>query len=97
MVAGGNLDWIAAGMLPDDFIAQVDATEVGKLTEPFHASTGWHIVEVLDRRVQDVTEDNKRYQAQQILRERKFESELENWLTEIRDTNFIDIKEDALD
>ena len=74
-----------------------DATEVGKLTEPFHASTGWHIVEVLDRRVQDVTEDNKRYQAQQILRERKFESELENWLTEIRDTNFIDIKEDALD
>ena len=47
----------------------------------------------LDRRVQDVTEDNKRFQAQQILRQRKFENELENWLTEIRDEAYIDIKE----
>lgn len=97
MVAGGSLDWINDGMLPEDFMARVNATPVGELTAPFRASTGFHILEVLDRRVQDVTEDNKRFQAQQILRERKFESELENWLTEIRDTNFIDIKEDALD
>jgi peptidyl-prolyl cis-trans isomerase SurA len=46
--------------------------------------------------MQDVTEQNKRYQAEQILRERKFENELQNWLTEIRDTNYIDVKDENL-
>ncbi len=93
MVAGGNLDWISRGQLPDDFMEKVETTPVGTLTEPFKVSTGWHVIEVLDRRVQDVTEENKRFQAERILRERKFATELENWLTEIRDTHYIDIKE----
>jgi peptidyl-prolyl cis-trans isomerase SurA len=93
MVAGGDLDWIADGMLPPDFMDIVNNTAVGTLTEPFHVSTGWHIIEVLDRRVQDVTEESKRFQAENILRQRKFESELENWLAEMRDTHYIDIKE----
>lgn len=93
MVAGGNLEWIADGMLPPDFMDVVKETPVGTMTEPFRASTGWHILEVLDRRVQDVTEENKRFQAERILRERKFESELQNWLTEMRDTHYIDIKD----
>ena len=53
----------------------------------------WMILEVLDRRIEDVTEENKRFQAENILRQRKFENELEDWLTEIRDTSYIDIKE----
>jgi peptidyl-prolyl cis-trans isomerase SurA len=93
IVAGGNLNWINDGMLPPDFMAVVHATPVGEMTAPFKVSTGWHIIEVLERRVEDVTEDNKRFQAQQILRERKFETELENWLTRIRDTSYIDIKD----
>lgn len=93
MVSGGNLDWINDGVLPADFMAVVHDTPTGSLTPPFRVSTGWHIIEVLDRRVQDVTEENKRFQAERILRDRKFENELQNWLTEIRDTNYIDIKE----
>jgi peptidyl-prolyl cis-trans isomerase SurA len=93
MVAGGDLDWIADGMLPPDFMAVVNETPVGTMTEPFHVSTGWHIIEVLDRRVQDVTEESKRFQAENILRQRKFESELQNWLAELRDTHYVDIKE----
>lgn len=96
MVAGGSLDWINDGMVPDDFMAVVHKTPVGTLTEPFRVSTGWHIIEVLDRRVQDVTEQNKRKQAEMLLRERKFDNELQNWLTEIHDTNYIDVKPDAL-
>jgi len=93
MVSGGNLDWINDGMLPEDFMAQVNAAPLNEIQPPFRASTGWHIIEVMERRLQDVTEDNKRFQAERILRERKFENELENWLTELRDTHYIDIKE----
>jgi peptidyl-prolyl cis-trans isomerase SurA len=93
MVSGGNLDWINDGVLPDDFMAVVHATPIGTLTKPFRVATGWHILEVLEHRVEDVTEDNKRFRAEQILRERKFENELQNWLTEIRATNHIKIIE----
>ncbi|MDT8398046.1 MAG: peptidylprolyl isomerase [Pseudomonadales bacterium] len=95
MVAGGDLDWVSPGQVPQDFMAAVNNTEIGVITKPFRVQTGWHIVEVLERRKQDVTEENKRYQAQQILRQRKYDMELENWLTEIRDTAFIDIKESS--
>lgn len=93
IVAGGDLDWVQDTQLPADYMAVVHATEIGEMSEPFRVESGWHIIEVLERRVEDVTEDNKRYQAQMILRERKFENELQNWLTEIRDMAYIDIKE----
>jgi len=96
MVSGGDLDWIDEGMLPPDFMDKVRATEVGTMSEPFRATTGWHIIEVLERRVEDVTEENKRFQAQRILRERKFENERQNWLTEIRDTSHVEILDPEL-
>ncbi len=80
-------------MVPPDFMKVVHETATGDMSAPFRAQTGWHIIEVLDRRIQDVTEENKRFQAENILRERKFENELEDWLAEIRDTSYIDIKE----
>jgi peptidyl-prolyl cis-trans isomerase SurA len=94
MVAGGDLGWVSPGQYPGDFMSVVDNAELGVILEPFRAQTGWHIVEVHERRKQDVTEENKRYQATQILRQRKFEMELENWLTEIRDRAYVDIKLD---
>lgn len=93
MVSGGDLDWISDGMFPPDFMQKVRETPVGTMTEPFRVSSGWHILEVRDHRIQDVTEENKRLQAERILRNRKFENELENWLTEIRDTSYVDIKD----
>jgi peptidyl-prolyl cis-trans isomerase SurA len=92
MVSGGELEWINDGMLPPDFMQKVHETPPGTMTEPFHVSSGWHILQVEDHRVQDVTEDNKRAQAERILRNRKFDNELENWLTEIRDTSYVDVK-----
>jgi peptidyl-prolyl cis-trans isomerase SurA len=93
IVSGGNLGWVYKSMAPDDFMAVVDATPIGEMSAPFRATTGWHIVEVLDRRVEDMTNENQQFQAEKLLRQRKFENELENWLAEIRDTSYIDIKE----
>lgn len=93
MVSGGDLDWISDDQLPPDFMAKVREAELGTVSEPFRVSTGWHIIEVSERRMQDMSEDNKRVQAMRILRDRKFENELENWLTEIRDTSHVEIFE----
>lgn len=94
IVAGGDLDWITFGQFPPEFLAVVQDLEVGEMSAPVHLQDGWHIIELLDKRRQDMTDENMRYQAEQILRKRKFENERENWLTEIRDTAYVDIKVD---
>ena len=92
IVAGGDVDWITFGQFPPDFLAVVQKLEPGQMSEPVHLQSGWHIIELLDKRMQDMTEENMRYQAEQILRQRKFENERENWQTELRDTAYVDIK-----
>jgi peptidyl-prolyl cis-trans isomerase SurA len=94
MVSGGDLDWITFGQLPPDFLAAVQRLEPGQMSEPVRLQNGWHIIELLETRIEDVTQENMRYQAEQLLRQRKFENELENWLTEMRDTAYVDIKID---
>jgi peptidyl-prolyl cis-trans isomerase SurA len=94
MVSGGDLGWITEGQLPPQFEATIAQLEIEELSQPFQIGEDWHIAQVMDRRIEDVTEENARFQAEQILRERKFDNELENWLTEIRDTAYIDIRLD---
>ncbi|MDC1529711.1 peptidylprolyl isomerase [Gammaproteobacteria bacterium] len=94
IVAGGDLDWITFGQFPPEFLAVIQSLEVGEMSEPVRLESGWHIMELMDTRIEDMTDENMRFQAQQILRQRKFENELENWLTELRDTAYVDIKMD---
>lgn len=91
IVSGGDLEWVSEGQLPPDYMEFIDTQPLNQLSEPFHSDAGWHIVEVLERRERDVTEENKRYRAEQILRERKYDMELENWLTELRDTTYVNV------
>ncbi len=91
MVSGGDLGWMTEGQLPPVFEETIAELEIGELSEPFANGESWHIAQLMDRRVEDVTEENARFQAEQILRDRKYDNELENWLTEIRDTAYVDI------
>ena len=91
MVAGGDLDWVSEGGLPREFEIVVDQLEENKLSEPFETATGWQIAEVLGRRVTDLSVEYSRSQAEQTLRNRKFDLELQNWLIEIREEAFVEL------
>ena len=90
VVAGGDMDWINEGQMPPDMEAVIDALELEELSEPFRSSTGWHIVEVIERRVTDFSTIYSRNQAENSLRNRKFDLELQNWLIEIREEAFVE-------
>jgi len=90
VVAGGDVDWVNEGQLPLDMEATVDSIEIGVLSEPFRSSNGWHILEVLDRRVSDLSRIYSRNQAASALRNRKYDLELQNWLIEIREEAFVE-------
>lgn len=92
MLNGGDLGWSLPGQFVPEFENVMNATEVGHISHPVRSVHGWHIIYVEDRRNQDMSEEVKRSQARNLLRNRRFEEELPVWLQEIRDEAFVDIK-----
>ena len=90
---GGSLGWIQDGQMVPVFEQTVNATPVGELSEPFRSQFGWHILQVEDRRTQDVGEKVIENQARNSIRKRRFNEELENWLRELHSQAYIEIKE----
>lgn len=90
VVAGGDLDWINDVALPIEMSQAIEGLEIGDVTEPFRTGAGWHIVELVDKQIADLSEDFSRNQAENALRGRKFDLELQNWLIEIRDKAFVE-------
>lgn len=91
-VDGGDLDWVSPGQMVPEFEQMMNKTPVGQISEPFRSNFGWHIVQVLEKREQDVGAEMLSNQARQILFKRKFEEELSSWLLEIKGESYIEIK-----
>ena len=91
-LSGGDLGWSMPGQMVPAFEAVMDASDIGALSEPFRSQFGWHVLEVLDRREQDMSEEVKLRQAMRILRERRFDEELEARFTEIREEAYVELK-----
>ncbi|CUS48265.1 MAG: peptidyl-prolyl cis-trans isomerase SurA [Idiomarinaceae bacterium HL-53] len=89
---GGDLGFADPSVFVPEFKQRIETMETGVISEPFRTTHGWHIVEVLDRRVQDVTEQRIRERAQQLLYSRKFSEELNIWLQEMRDDAYVEFK-----
>ena len=89
---GGDLGWAT----PDQFVGQfgevMQATEIGDISEPFLTQFGWHILQVLDRREEDMSEEARENMAVEILHKRRFEEEQQEWLKEIRDEAFVEVR-----
>ena len=65
---------------------------LGQLSKPFQTQYGWHVLEVLGRRSTDSTEQAREQQAMNVLRNRKYDEELQSWLRQIRDEAYVEIK-----
>jgi peptidyl-prolyl cis-trans isomerase SurA len=93
---GGNLGWVNPGVMVPEFEEKMTSTPVGKYSQPFQTQFGWHILEVTDTRQQDMTKEYQKNMARQILGERQFNAELDNWLREVRNNAYVDIKDPYL-
>ncbi len=96
-LAAGDLGWSMSESFIPEFAETMDATEVGARSAPFESQYGWQILEVLDRREQDMSDEFRRGVAMQSLRNRRYDEELEAWLRMIRDEAFVEIKIGAQD
>ena len=89
---GGDLGWTAPGKLVPAFEAVMDISAVDEISPPFESPFGWHIVQVLERRETDFSNQRASEQARLAIAESKFDDELNNWLQQLRDDSFVEIK-----
>lgn len=89
---GGDLGWTGPGTFVPEFEKQLEGLSENEITEPFQTKYGWHIVQLLGRRMHDATEDVRRHTAFAELREAKAEEETELWLRRLRDEAFVEYR-----
>jgi peptidyl-prolyl cis-trans isomerase SurA len=87
---GGDLGWSGPGTFAPEFQATADSIKENVLSEPFRTRFGWHILEVLGRRVQDTTAEVQRQQAAFAIRNSKLGEETELWMRRLRDQAFVE-------
>jgi peptidyl-prolyl cis-trans isomerase SurA len=90
---GGDLNWIDPQSLVPEFREVMAQTPVDTVSRPFQTQFGWHILEVLGRRATDATQQAREQQALNVLRNRKYDEELQTWLRQIRDEAYVEIKQ----
>ena len=89
---GGDLNWIDPNALVPEFRAVMAQTESGEVSKPFKSAFGWHVLQVMGRRATDGSEQFRKQQALSVLRNRKYEDELQAWLRQIRDEAYVESK-----
>ena len=89
---GGDLGWAGPGTFVPEFEKQIESLQENEITQPFKTQYGWHIVQLLGRRMHDATEDVRRQRAFAELRESKAEEETELWLRRLRDEAFVEYR-----
>ncbi|MBK1680645.1 peptidylprolyl isomerase [Rhodocyclus tenuis] len=89
---GGDLGWIYPGDTVPEFERAMNELAPGQLSQPVQSPFGFHLIEVQERRVQDVSSDRQRMAARQALRERKFDEAYQDWLRQARDRAYVELR-----
>ena len=89
---GGDLGWLSPGDTVPEFERAMDALKPGEVSEPIQSPFGWHLIQVLERRNQDITQERRRFEARQAIRARKAEEAFEDWVRQIRDRAYVEYR-----
>ncbi len=88
---GGNLGWNEADVYVPAFRDTLNRLALDEISEPFRTEHGWHIAQLLDRRVVDATADRKRNQVYRMIFNRRFNEESTSFIRELRDDAYIEV------
>jgi peptidyl-prolyl cis-trans isomerase SurA len=91
---GGDLGWVYPGDTVPAFETAMNGLKINEISEPVQSPFGWHLIQVLERRTEESSIERKRMEARQIIRERKSEEALQEWLRQLRDRTYVEYRLD---
>ena len=89
---GGELGLLYPGDTVPEFERAMNELPVNKVSEPVRSPFGWHLIEVLERRKADMSDDRKRAEVRRILRERKSDEAFNEWVRQLRDRAYVEFR-----
>jgi len=89
---GGDLGWVNPGDTVPAFEKAMNALKPGEISEPVRSPFGFHLIQVLERRKQDMTKEAARLKARQEIRARKSEEAYQDWVRELRDRAYVELR-----
>ncbi len=89
---GGDLGWLYPSDTVPEFEKAMDALKIGEISEPVRSPFGWHLIEVQERRVQDVSDERRRIAAKNALRARKADESYQDWIRQLRDRAYVELR-----
>lgn len=92
--SGGDLGWLSPGDTVPAFEQAMNKLTPGQVSEPVQSQFGWHLIQVIERRSQDISLDRRRQSARQAIRTRKSDVVVQEWLRQLRDQAYIELRLD---
>ncbi|MDC1297927.1 peptidylprolyl isomerase, partial [Pseudomonadales bacterium] len=89
---GGDLGWSNGDEFVGPFEKAISETQVNEVSPVFRSEFGFHFLEVTGRRIEDFSQTFKRNQVGNYLRNQSFDEEVDNWVREIREDAFVEIR-----
>ena len=89
---GGDLGWVSPGTTLPIFENTYELLDINEISEPINTTLGWHIIQVTDRRENDLTDESIKYSARIQLVNQKTELIFKDWIKQLRDQSFVDIR-----
>ena len=91
---GGDLGTLYTGDTVPEFEKAMNALQPGEISQPVQTPFGFHLIEVVERKKQDVAQDRLRLLARQAIRERKIDEAADSWARELRDRAYVEMRSD---
>ena len=91
-IEGGDLGWTTPSTFVPDFESALGKLDENEISQPFHTQYGWHVAQMLGRRTEDMSNDERRRKAFEQIRASKADEETELWLRRLRDEAFVDYR-----
>ena len=90
--SGGDLSWVSPGDTVPEFEKTMNALAIGEISNIIKTQFGLHVMQVIERRNQDMSKEAARIKARQEIRARKSDEAYQDWVRELRDRAFVELR-----
>jgi peptidyl-prolyl cis-trans isomerase SurA len=91
---GGDLGWLVSGDIPAEFETAMNQLKPGEMSGVVQTPFGFHLIQVVERKTEDLSKEKERSAARQVIHERKVQEATEDWAREVRDRAYVEFRED---